>query len=113
MSKIYVPSYTNNSCVHIVDKDVIRVYESVPTNGSYVAYTDFFINSHYLSSEDLEYFDSQSSLPTCVNINDLTNDFYYRNDLSDILIIFIIISLVCIYLPYKIFSRLFGRWLKV
>lgn len=113
MSKIYVPSYTNNSCVHIIDKDTIRVYESVPQNDNYSNYVDYFINSHYLSYEDSQFFDTNDSIPTCESISNITSEFYYRNDLLDILCCFIILSLFCIYMPYKIISRAFGRWLKL
>lgn len=113
MSKIYVPNYTNNSCVHILDKDTIRVYEITPTNDSYIAYVDYYINSHYLSVENLQYFDTNDNIPTCENISNITNEFYYRNDLIDILCCFIIICIFAIYMPYKIISRAFGRWLKL
>lgn len=43
----------------------------------------------------------------------LTNNNFYHPKIDSILVIFFIITLVCIYFPYKIFSRAFGRWLKV
>lgn len=113
MSKIYVPSFTDESCVHILDKDTIRVYDEVPQNDYIVTYTDYFINSHYISTSSLQTFNSTDIIPTCENINDITSDFYYRNDLCDILVSFLIISIVALYLPYKMFSRAFGRWFKL
>lgn len=43
----------------------------------------------------------------------LTNNYLYHPKIDSILVMFFIITLVCIYFPYKIFSRAFGRWLKV
>lgn len=48
-----------------------------------------------------------------INYNDLTSDFWYRIDIDKSLIIFTILFIFGILIPYKIISRLFGRWLKV
>lgn len=113
MSKVYVPSFTNNSCAHIQSSDVIRVYDSNPQYNSTIHYVDYYIKSSYISNDGYATFGNYSTLPTCINNADLTSDFYYRNDLSNILVIFFIILIVCFYFPFKIFSRMFGRWLKV
>lgn len=113
MSKIYVPSYDDNSCVYILNSDIIRVYETQPTFDSYINYTDYFYNSHYMSTTNSQYFSNADIIPTCENLDNITNEFYYRNDLFDILGSFIILSIFCIYMPYKIISRAFGRWLKL
>lgn len=108
---IYVPTLNNNNCVVIYDKDTIRVYDTQPQSNVLTNYTDYFINSHYLSKSGSEVFATFND--TCISSNNLTTDFYYRNDLFEILGCFIIIALFCFYLPYKIISRGFGRWLKV
>lgn len=113
MSKLYVPSYTNNSCVHIQSSDIIRVYDNVPVPNSSINYTDYYIKSSYISNTGVATFSQYSSIPSCYNTNDLTSSFYYRNDFPLILVTFFIILIVCIYFPYKIFSRAFGRWLKI
>ena len=110
---IYVPNYNSNNCVVIQDKDTIRVYESTPTDNVEVSFTDYFINSHYLSQSGSIIYGSNSFLDTCVDSQNISTDFYYRNDLDSILVIFFIITLVCFYFPFKVFSRAFGRWLKV
>lgn len=108
---IYVPNLNQNNCVVVLDKDTIRVFDSQPQSNVLVNYTDYFVNSHYLSkSGSIVYSDF---LETCESSSNLTSDFYYRNDFDSILVIFFIITLLCIYFPYKIFSRAFGRWLKV
>ena len=114
MAKIYIPleEGENYACFEVRDKDTIRAYISTPSYNSTSNYTDFFINSHYLRKTGSVTWSNYSTLPVCVN-NQITQDFYYRNDISDILISFIIIALVCIYMPFKLFSRIFGRWLKI
>lgn len=110
MSRVYLPSITNSNCIVILDKDTIRVYNDLPTAYNLHSYTDYFINSHYLSKTGEEYIET---VPVCEDHVGFTTEVYYRNDLSDILIIFLIIVLIGFYLPYKILARLFGRWLKI
>lgn len=45
--------------------------------------------------------------------SDFTSDFWFRNDLDSILFIFLVLSIFIVFIPYKIISRWFGRWLKV
>ena len=106
MAKIYVPTdYLNYSC-KVVYNDYIRVY----TNNSYTSWTDvYFKSGYYLKS-------GQSNYPgtvICDSLNTYTDDIFYRYDCANSLLIFFIISIVCLYFPFRIFSRAFGRWLKV
>lgn len=107
---IYLPNI-NYSCYVVHDKDTIRAYHTNPTYNSDVDYTDYFINSHYLEKTGVQRFGQQqyTTLPTCITSSNLTTDFYYRNDLSDILIIFSIIILFGFLLPWKIISRFWKR----
>lgn len=109
---IYVPSFNNSSCVVVRDTNTIRVYESSPTYNSTIDYVDYYFNSHYLYNTGSQQFSQYSSLPTCLNQNLLTKNVFYRNDIDSILIVFLIILLVCFLFPYKLISRMFGRWLK-
>lgn len=109
---IYVPDFTNSNCVVIRDKDTIRVYDTTPTNNSNNYYTDYYINSHYIFTNGYQQFSQYSQLPTCINHNLLTKNVYYRNDFDSILIIFLILLIICFYFPYRIISRMFGRWFK-
>lgn len=111
--KIYVPSFTSNSCVVVLDKDTIRVYDNQPLDFQEVNYTDYYINSHYLSKSGSIVYGDSSFIDSCISNNDLTSDSFYRNDIDSILIIFFILTIFCIYFPYKIFSRAFGRWFKL
>ena len=110
--KIFVPSYSNNNCLVIRDTNTIRLYDSVPTQNSSVNYTDYYINSSYLSVRGNQTFNQYNSIPTCISSNDITTNVFYRNDIDRILVSFFIILIVCFYFPYRIISRMFGRWLK-
>lgn len=113
MSKVYVPVYSNSNCAYIYNSDIIRVYDSVPQSGRTISYTDYYIKSSYISNTGTTTFSQYSTLPTCINSSNITTDYWYRNDFDSILIILFIILILCFYFPYRIISRLFGRWLKI
>lgn len=48
-----------------------------------------------------------------LNYNDFTTDYNYRIDIWKIYLLFAIICVFGIIIPFKIISRVFGRWLKV
>lgn len=109
---VYVPSNACN-CVSIVNNSQLRCYLDTPRQNTTVRYIDFYYNSHYLEQEGTQTFSQYTtSLPVCINNNNITNNVMYRNDLDSILICFLIILLICFYFPYRIISRAFGRWLK-
>lgn len=116
MNNIYLPidSVSDFACYSVYDKDTIRAYHTQPQVDSSSEYVDFYINSHYLEKTGTQTWGQwQSYLPTCLPSNAITNDVYYRTDLDSILIIFIILFIFVIVLPYKVMSRAFGRWLKI
>lgn len=110
MSKVYLPSITSSSCVVYRDSNTIRVYDNLPQFDSYESYTDYYINSHYLSKTGQEFI---TEVPACEDLSNFTTEYFYRFDLSDILVCIFILAILFFYLPFKIFSRLFGRWLKI
>lgn len=111
---IYVPQdNTYNACYVVQSEGVIRGYDRVPTYNSNYNYRDYYIKSDYIYRDGYGQWGQYSTLPTCLSSSDITNDFYYRVDFSNICIIFLILSIFIVYLPYKIWSRLFGRWLKL
>lgn len=105
---IYVPD-TSYACYVVVDSETIRAYETMPREDSTVNYRDYYINSNYLYEDSYQTFSRYSQLPTCLSSDVITNDVYYRNDLDSIMIIFLVMAIFCIYIPLKIFSRLFKR----
>lgn len=110
--KIYVPNLEDYKCVVVNSDTTLRAYEEIPTNNITINYTDYYFSSNYLYREGTQNFSQYSTLPVCLDSDNLTSNYIYRNDFPDILIMFFIISIFVVYIPYRIFSRFFGRWLK-
>lgn len=108
---IYVPIYNNGNCVVIYNSDTIRVYERQPSANSTINYTDYYMNSNYLYNTGTQTFSNYSTIPTCRD--NITTNFYYRNDFDKICVIFIVFLILFYFLAFKPISRLFGRWLKL
>lgn len=108
--KIFLPEYNNNNCAHIQSSDIIRVYETHPTQNSTINYKDYFIKSDYIYNEGQSTFGQYSALPVCINSNRITTDIYYRNDFPMILIMFVLLTFICFWIPWKIFTRMFRRY---
>lgn len=104
-NKVYIPvSDFTNKCVEVIDKDTVRVIDSIPDNNIY-SYTDYYINSHYISKDG--FLNSYSS-SSC--ISNYTNSWYYRNDVSEIFLMCFIGALFFVGVPLVIFSRFFPRF---
>ena len=110
--KIYIPSYSSGNCAYIYNSDIIRVYDSEPRANTTVAYKDYYIKSGYIHNSGSTTFNNYSTLPTCIASSRITTDYFYRQDLDKILVCFFIILIVCFYFPYRVISRMFGRWFK-
>ena len=112
--KIYVPQdNTYNKCYVVQNEDVIRGYNVIPSNNTSYAYRDYYIHSDYIYKDGTGQWSSYTSLPVCLNSNEITNDFWYRIDLSKILVIFLILFIFIVKYPMRLLMRLFGRWLKL
>lgn len=107
---IYVPDLDSYQCYVVQSEGVIRAYEEIPQNNSTIDYRDYYIKSNYIYRDGSQNFSSYSTLPTCLDNNNLTSEVFYRNDFDSILIIFFILSIFCFYIPLKIFMRLFRRF---
>lgn len=105
---IYVPDERYN-CYVVYQEGVLRGYEQVPTYNSTIAYRDFYIDNNYIYRDGVQSFSNYSTLPICLDSSVLSTEYYYRNDFDSILIIFAIMAFFIIYLPLKVFSRLFRR----
>lgn len=112
MSKIYVPDLDNYKCYVVRNDTTIRAYKEVPINNSEVSYRDYFYTSNYLYQDGTQSFSSYTTLPICLDKSVLTDDFYYRNDFPNILVMFAIIAIVGFYLPYRVFSHFCRRILR-
>lgn len=115
MSKVYVPKdYINKPCVEVYGHNVIRVYDKKPALNSDSTFTDFYTDMDYYSKTGSTSWGQWSNtLPVCVPNKDLVSDVYYRIDFSNSLIIIFIFIILLIYFPYRLISRIFGRWLRV
>ena len=104
---IYVPTSleNNNYCYTMLNTDIIREYKTTNINQDN-DFTDYNTANHYSSYDGKEYLVTQ---PSCINQDDLTNEFYYRNDISHILIIFMILSFIIIYIPLRLLFRFYKR----
>lgn len=106
---IYVPDNTNYKCFVVQSEQTIRAYKENPRNNATIEYRDYYFNANYLYRDGSQSFSQYATLPVCLSSSEITTDFYYRNDLSDILVIFLIIAIFGIFIPLKIFSKLFKR----
>lgn len=107
---IYVPDLENYQCFVVRDENIIRAYEEIPQLNQSTNYRDYYINSNYLYQDGVQEFSRYSTLPICLDSSVLTNEVYYRNDFDSILVILLIMSIFCFYIPIKIFLRLFRRF---
>lgn len=107
---IFVPETTTyNKCYVVQSEGVIRGYDTYPRNNVSYNYRDYYINSSYIYRDGNGSWSQYTTLPTCLSDSVITNDFYYRQDLPNILVMFLIINVFGIYLPIKIFSKLFRK----
>ena len=108
---IYLPNDSvYNKCYVVQNEDVIRAYNKIPQNNTSYRYRDYYINSDYIYRDGEGTWSQYTTLPICLDNSKITNDFYYRTDFNDILIIFTIFCLFIFYIPFKIFMRLFRRF---
>ncbi len=111
MEHIYMPDLTNYHCFAVQSEGVIRAYVSEPTYNSTISYRDYYINSNYIYKDGTQQFGNYySSLPVCLDNSILTDSVYYRNDFANILIIFVLLCIICIGMPLKIYLRMFKRF---
>lgn len=105
MAKTYIPTeYLNMPC-KVVYSDYIRVYET--TNDRYNNVYDIYFKNDYLVKKGTASFTDSI---VCDNINTYTDDFYYRQDMPQILLMFVIFCIFVFIVPLKVFIRLFRRY---
>lgn len=105
---IYVPD-DSYACYVVQNEDVIRAYESMPRNDMTINYRDYYINSDYIYKDDEQTFSRYGDLPVCLSASTLTTEPYYRTDFPDILVMLFIFCFFTLWIPWKIFCRLFRR----
>lgn len=102
MSKIYLPSEYVNSPCKVINNGYIRAY----INSSLTEYVDIYLNQDYMLREGTY---SYGYTGQCDTINTYTDNFYYRTDFPDILLMFSIFVLFGIYLPFRIIRRFYKK----
>lgn len=105
---IYVPTINESSCYYFDNNTTIIELDSNLSPNSLYNAKHISLDNHYNT------YYKEIIVPNnfnCLNHNILTTNYYYRNDLPDIIIIFLFIMLGIIYIPYKLASR-FWKWLK-
>lgn len=109
---IYVPVYNTNNCAYVYDANRVRVYNSRPQYNTTITYRDYYFNSHYVYTDGSTTFSNYSTLPTCLVDSEVSTNIWYRNDLSDILIILFIILFIGYFIVRKCIRALFwgGRF---
>lgn len=106
---IYVPDLENYKCFIVQSEGVIRAYEEIPQHNKTINYRDYYIRSSYIYRDATQSFGQYNTLPTCLDNSVLTTDYQYRIDYPDILIIFIVYLFICVFIPIKIFLKLFKK----
>lgn len=108
--KIYVPEYTPQKypCV-TYSQSYIRAYKTQPRRNSVIDRDTFYFNNHYDRVSDTQIFGNYDISLVCLPEAQLTDNYFYRHDIDNILIVFIIISLVTIYFPFRLFLKLFKK----
>ena len=111
--KIYVPQdNTYNKCYVVQNEEVIRAYDRTPTNNVSYNYRDYYIRSDYIYKDGSGTWSQYTTLPVCLSSSVITNDYWYRLDITNVLINVFIIAFFGLYFPWRIFKSLFGRRLS-
>lgn len=113
ISLIYVPDLENYDCYVVQSENTLRAYEDIPQPNTTIRYRDYYLNSSYIYRDGKQTFSNYATnIPICLSDNVLTDSVYYRNDFDSIMVITFILLIICFYFPFRIISRMFGRWLK-
>lgn len=105
---IYVPNLENYKCVVVRSEQVVRAYKEIPTYNSTIDYDDYFLQSNYISQPGTQTFSNYTTLPTCINNDNLTDDWFYMVDAYQVFVT-IICLLIIIGMGFKVMFRFFRR----
>lgn len=109
---IYVPDdNTYNKCYVVQSEGVIRGYDRVPQNNTNYNYRDYYLRSNYIYRDGSGSWTQYTTLPVCISTDNLTNNFYYRNDFDSICIIFMTCFFFIFIIPFLLYKRIFRRGL--
>lgn len=110
--KTFLPTeYINQNYKYTINNDSIRIYTN---NNCYNQYNSTYCDCLYVYPK-IDYMISEtnscntSNLTNTISYTNFTDNFYYRIDFVNILIMFTIMSIFIVYLPLKIFSKIFRK----
>lgn len=115
---IYVPD-DSFACYEVVDRHTIRVYKEKPVYSKNIEYFDIYLDANYLyGSTNTTWFwynneSSHSNLPSCIDKDNLTTAYYYRNDFFEILFIFLGLIFFCWFFMSKLVKTFFKGFKKI
>ena len=106
MAKIYLPSPYHTRPCKVIFNDYIRVYNTTNVNQTNVIY-DIYINQDYMVKQGTA---TYTTSVVCDTLNTYTDDYFYRVDIVNILLYFILILMLLFAIPFYLFKRFFGRF---
>lgn len=108
----YMPNeYINSNYKYKLNNDY---YTIITNNNCYTQYNSTYCDCYSVYPK-LDYLVSEVSSCNATNVTSyvdsshFTNDIYYRIDFSNILIMFLIMSIFIVYIPLKLFSKIFRK----
>lgn len=115
--KVYVPlgnEIEKVKCIS-VNRGFIRLYKEQPRPLTYnqtktIDYIDVYLDS-YLVDRGQERFSSYSTIPYCAPY-ELTNEYWYRLDIANIIILFMFLAYFIVFIPIRLFRRPLKKWLN-
>lgn len=112
----YLPTqYINSNYTYSITNDyiIVRTNQNCYTNYSttYCDCYNVFYKADYMIGN--KYSCSTSSTTNSISYTNFTDKYWYRIDMPNILLMTFILLIICFLFPYKIISRIFGRWLKL
>lgn len=112
MIMTYLPSnMINSNYKYTASNDYIRVYTN---NNCYTQYNSTYCDCYYIYPK-IDYLTSErnscnvSNLTNTLSYNNFSDNFYYRVDFTNILVMFLIMSIFIIFIPLKIVSKIFRK----
>lgn len=108
----YLPTeYINSNYKYTANNDYIRVYTN---NNCYNQYSSQYCDCYYIYPK-IDYLVSEksscnvSNLTNTISYEKFTDNYYYRIDFTNILIMFFIMSFFIFYIPIKLVSKIFRK----
>lgn len=110
--KTFLPTDSINiNYKYTISNDYYRIYTN---ENCYTQYNSTYCDCYYIYPK-LDYINSErtscnvSNLSNTISYSNFTDNYYYRIDFVNILLMFLIMSIFIIYIPIKLVSRIFKK----